>query len=71
VISVSAGVVVGNLIRDGSVSCGETVGVVFVTTLMVVVLWGGAALLGEIKGLIGSARASRGSVAKRQSARDS
>jgi hypothetical protein len=43
-VSVGAAVIVGDLIREGSMSYAHAAGIVVASVVMVCVLWGGAAL---------------------------
>jgi|HubBroStandDraft_2_1064218.scaffolds.fasta_scaffold10323_7 hypothetical protein len=48
-VSVSAAVIAGDLIREGSMSYAHAVGIVLISVVAVCALWGGAALWQKTK----------------------
>jgi hypothetical protein len=52
-VSVSAGLIVGNLIREGSVSYGQSLGLIVITAVLVGAFWLGEQLLRRERGSSG------------------
>jgi ABC-type uncharacterized transport system permease subunit len=44
IVGISAAVIVGDLIREGTMSYGHALGMLGITTLVTVVIWGGMGL---------------------------
>lgn len=49
IVGVSAAITVGDLIREGTMSYGHALGIIGITALVTVVIWGGAGLWGKSK----------------------
>ena len=49
-ISVSAAIIIGNVIREGSVSFGQALGIVLAITVLVCIFWLGEQLLRKVGG---------------------